>query len=218
MNISTEIYKKVYICHQKGKVYLVNQLAERIESLKYSTFSMLTDDERIGVSSAPTYSMENIPKGHAIYLETLDGWEDGSIYYQLKSLKTANINFNEELTLKEKKLSGMLKLPPLANVVIEKISTENAFTIDISKNTINQLYWLAEELQSYTDLTGNRFDTENAQRRLFPMASHLKTLQNDDLQSLYDEMLEQLEMPAFFNKNDFSTKVDKFYGMIERLR
>jgi len=32
----------------------------------------------------------------------------------------------------------------------------------MKKQNINELYWLAEELKPYTDLTGDRFDIDNA--------------------------------------------------------
>lgn len=85
----------------------------------------------------------------------------------------------------------------------------------MDKKNINELYWLAEELQAYTDLTGDRFDIDNAQRRLFPMQSFIDKINSPELQILYDELTGLLEIAAFFDKVAFSEKVDELYQILE---
>jgi hypothetical protein len=85
----------------------------------------------------------------------------------------------------------------------------------MDKKNINELYWLAEELKSYTDLTGDRFDIDNAQRRLFPMQIFISNINSTELQKLYDELSDLLEVAAFFDKNAFSEKVDELYQILE---
>jgi len=211
-------YNKIEIIIQHKKVYLVNKLDESINELIYSTFSMLTTDEVIGVSAAPHYQIQNIPAGHAVYLETLDGWEDGAIYYQMTSLKTISISFQETFTLKQKPLSGLVKLPPLANCKIEKIKSDKGFVVNTNdKKAINKLYWLAEELKSYTDLTGDRFDTEKAQVILWKMNPILSKNNFSKIHTIQKNLLGRLEIPMFFDKMAFSEKVDELYEILEEM-
>ncbi len=217
--MNTTIQENVYIAIQHNKVFLVNRLEEPIEELIYSTYMVLTVDETIGVSDAPHYQIKNIPAGHAVLLEVLDGWEDGSIHYEMVILKSANQNLNESQSLKQKKLSGLIKLPPLADCNIEKISVDDGFTVDLNnKDDINTLYWQVEELKSYTDLTGNRFDIDNAQKRLWQMHPVLKKGNFPAEQKLYEELSELLETAMFFDKVAFSEKVDELFSLLENKR
>ena len=218
-NIEVKIYKSVYICIQHKKVYLINKLSELISELRYSTFSMLTLDDQIGVSSAPHYKILNIPAGQAMYLETLDGWEDGSIYYQLESIKTASFSHDKSFILNQKQLSGMIALPPLAGCNVEKINTSEGFILNIdNKKAINELYWCAEDLKAYTDLTGNHFDTEKAQVKLWKMNPILSKNDFPKIQRLQNNLLGRLEIPMFFDKAEFSGKVDELYNTLELLK
>ena len=206
------LYNQIEIIIQRGMVYLVNKLDESINTLVYSTFSMLTTDNEIGISDTPNYQIQNIPAGHAVYLETLDGWEDGAIYYSLVSLETASISINESFSLKQKALSGLVKLPQLANCLIEKLHSTAGFIVKINnKKAMNELYWLAEELKSYTDLTGDRFDTEKAEAKLWKMNPILSENDFPEIQKLQKNLLGRLEIPMFFDKKAFSEKVDELY-------
>ena len=85
-------------------------------------------------------------------------------------MKTASIASKESFSLKQKPLSGLVTLPPLADCKIEKINTEKGFIVNTNdKKAVNELYWLTEELKAYTDLTGSQFDTEKAQVKLWKM-------------------------------------------------
>ncbi len=86
------------------------------------------------------------------------------------------------------------------------------------KDAINHLYWSVEELKSYTDLTGNRFDIDNAQRRLWQMNPILKKHDFPNIQKLYNDLDELLEYAAFFDKIEFSKKVDELYELLVRVR
>lgn len=215
-----KLSEKLTIIIQQGKVYLSNQLTESIEELVYSTFSMVTMDDDIAISDAPHYQIQNIPAAHAVYLETLDGWEDGAIYYNLVSLKTASILSEEGFQLKEKKLSGLIKLPPLANCTIEKIKSDKGFIASVgdatNRSIINELYWLAEDLKAYTDLTGSYFDTEKAEMKLWKMNSILSKNNLPKIQKLQKNLLEQLEIPMFFDKEEFSEQVDELYELLKK--
>ncbi|MGB0863738.1 MAG: hypothetical protein ACPG19_02085 [Saprospiraceae bacterium] len=214
-----QLYNKIEILIQRKKVYLVNKLDETIEQLAYSTFSMVTTDNQVGVSDAPNYQIQNIPAGHAIYLETLDGWEDGVIYYDLVSLKTASISINKGFSLKQKPLSGLIPLPPLANCSVEKISSQKGFIVNTNgKKAINELYWLAEELKAYTDLVGGHFDTEKAQTKLWKMNSILSKNDFPKVQALQNNLLGRLEIPMFFEKDEFSKKIDELYELLEKMK
>lgn len=83
------------------------------------------------------------------------------------------------------------------------------------KNTINQLYWLAEELKSYTDLTGERFDIDNAQRRLWTMNPILKENDLSDIQHYYNELDDLLKDTFGFDKSVFSQKVNQLFSLLE---
>ncbi|MFT5834830.1 MAG: hypothetical protein ACI97N_002470, partial [Cognaticolwellia sp.] len=77
----------------------------------------------------------------------------------------------------------------------------------MNKKVITELYWLAEDLLAYTDLTMDRFDIENAQNRLWKMRPILSQNDLPNIQKLYDEMTEQLEVSSFFKKADFAENV-----------
>ena len=214
-----QLYNKIQIIIQHKKVYLANKLDEPIERLVYSTFSMLTMDNDIGISDAPHYQIQHIPAGHIVHLETLDGWEDGSIYYTLVSLKTASITSKESFSLKQKPLSGLVALPPLADCKIEKINTEKGFIVNTNdKKAVNELYWLAEELKAYTDLTGSQFDTEKAQVKLWKMKPILSKNDFPKVQAIQHNLLGRLEIPMFFEKEAFSEKVDELYQLLEKMK
>lgn len=218
MDSTKELYNKIEILIQHKKVYLVNKLDEIINSLVYNTFSMVSIDNEIGISDAPHYQIQDIPAGHAIYLETLDGWEDGSIYYQVISVKTASIALQDAFTLKQKVRSGLIKLPPIANCSIEKLHSTSGFIVHTNvPETVNELYWLAEELKSYTDLTGSRFDIDNAQKRLFPMRPIMEKIDSHQIQELYNEITELLENSMPFDKIIFSKKIDAFYEILAKM-
>lgn len=85
----------------------------------------------------------------------------------------------------------------------------------MTKEAINELYWHAEELLSYTHLTGNRFDLDNAQHRLWRMQSILKAHNLPEIQSLYDAMNEQLEMVMSFDKLSFTENIEALYAILE---
>lgn len=217
--MNTTIQKNVFIIIQHNKVFLVNQLEEPIKELVYSTYSVVTIDDTIGISDAPHYRIENIPFGHSVLLEVLDAWEDGSIHYELVALKSVTHSLNTSQPLKQKKLSGLIKLPPQANCIVEKSSVDSGFIVDLNQqDEINKLYWQVEELKSYTDLTGNRFDIDNAQRRLWLMYSILKKGNFPAAQKLYDELNELLEVAMFFDKVAFSEKVNQLFKLIETKR
>jgi hypothetical protein len=86
----------------------------------------------------------------------------------------------------------------------------------MDKEKLNELYWLAEELKAYTDLTGERFDVEDAQNRLWKMKPTLSALNLEAVQQLYDELEGQLETPMFFDKSAFAEKVDAYYELLEK--
>jgi len=86
------------------------------------------------------------------------------------------------------------------------------------KEAIKQLYFLAEELKSYTDLTGSRFDIDNAQRRLWLMQAIVKKNDLSDINSLYDTLSEQLDVPSFFDKVSFSKSLDDLYTLLHSMK
>jgi len=87
----------------------------------------------------------------------------------------------------------------------------------MNKKVITELYWLAEDLLAYTDLTMDRFDIENAQNRLWKMRPILSQNDLPNIQKLYDEMTEQLEVSSFFKKADFAENVQKMYDALENI-
>ena len=217
-----QLYSKVKIIIRRKQVYLINKLDEPIESLVYNTFSVLTTDDAIGVSSSTHFKIYDIPAGHAVYLETLDGWEDGAIHYNLVALKTATVSLEKEFSLNKKPLSGLIKLPPIAKCRIEKIEVTDGFVVEINqeidKKTVNELYWLAEDLKAYADLTGSHFDTEKAQTKLWKMNPILSKFDFPKIQKLQNNLLGRLEIPMFFDKEEFSAKVDELYGLLEEMK
>lgn len=84
---------------------------------------------------------------------------------------------------------------------------------------MKELYWLAEELQSYTHLTGDRFDIESAYRRLWPMKPHIATISDADVQKkvqeYYNEMDEILDLPMCFDKQQFEKTIDALVVLLE---
>lgn len=126
-----DIIRYVQIHIRGYEVFLVNLMEESIEELSYCTFSIFTTDDEIVTSEIPHYQIQNIPAKHAIHLETLDGMEDGAIYYQMNSLKFGDFIFNEKINLNPKKKSGMTKSFPLANCPIVKVKTEASSVVKI---------------------------------------------------------------------------------------
>lgn len=88
----------------------------------------------------------------------------------------------------------------------------------MNKKAITELYWLAEDLLAYTDLTMDRFDIENAQNRLWKMRPILSQTDLPNIQKLYDEMMEQLEVSSFFAKADFAENVRELYDVLEDMK
>ncbi len=216
-----QLYSKIEIIIQHGNVYLHNKSEENIEELIYETAAMLTMDITIVISSIPCYQITQIPSKQAVFLEKLTGWEDGKISYYLAKVKTETITFEGTMTLKMRKLSGIVSLPKIADCKIIKLSSQDGFVVDIEKmnnGTINELYWLAEELKAYTDLMGSHFDTEKAQTKLWKMNSILSKNDFPKVQELQNNLLGRLEIPMFFDKAEFSKKVDELYELLEKLK
>lgn len=126
-----DIIQKIQIHIRGYEIYLVNLFEESIEELSYCTFSIFTTDDEIVTSEIPHYQIQKIPSKHAVHLETLDGMEDGTIYYQLNSLKFGDFIFDEKINLDAKKKSGMTKLLPIADCPIVKIKTEASSIVKI---------------------------------------------------------------------------------------
>ena len=220
-NLSTQLYQQIEIIIQKGKVYLHNKTAEMIEELVYETASMLTTDDVIAVSATPTYQIMNIPPNKAVLLEILDGWEDGKISYYLTKVKTKTIDFQGNINLKIKYLSGMIALPQIVDGEIVKLGSKDGFVVDTAAkadNPVNDLYWLAEDLLAYTDLTGEQFDTEKAQLKLWKMNSILSKNDFPKVQELQENLLGRLEIPMFFEKEEFAAKVNELYQLLMKMK
>ena len=83
---------------------------------------------------------------------------------------------------------------------------------------MNELYWLAEDLVAYTDLTGNHFDIEKAQIKLWKMRLILAKNDFPKIQNLYGELEDSLVFPAFFDKPDFAEKVNELYQLLEKTK
>jgi hypothetical protein len=83
------------------------------------------------------------------------------------------------------------------------------------KDLNNQLYWLAEELKSYTDLSEERFDISHAQKRVWSMNPILKNNDLPDVQDYYNELDELLENALLFDKLVFSEKVNQLFSLLE---
>lgn len=207
--IKEQLYHKIEIITQEGKVYLVNKLNESISALVYNTSPMATRNNEIGISDVSHYQVQDIPVGYAVEIETLDGAKEDSICYQITAVETASIAFKGTFIVKQKAFSGVIKLLKIADCTIKKINLVD------DETAINKLYWLAEDLKSYTDLTGGRFDIDHAQRRLFPMQTILEKVDLPQVQALYNEVIELLEVAAFFDKMAFSQKVDELYQFLE---
>jgi hypothetical protein len=216
-NLETQLYQNIIVLIQRGNVYLHNKLGETIEELIYETTSMFTTDDVIAVSSTPSYKIVNIRSNTAVFLEILDGWDDGKVSYYLTKVKTKTIDFQDQMGLKTKQLSGMVKLPQIIDCEVVKLNSKEGFIVDFNKKAINELYWLAEELQAYTHLTGSRFDLDNAQNRLWRMQPILKANDFPEIQRLFDVINEQLEMVMAFDKLAFTENVENLYGILEKI-
>lgn len=219
-NLSTQLYQQIQIIIQKGKVYLHNKSAETIEELTYETTSMFTADDVIAVSSTPSYKINGISPNTAVLLEILDTWEDGKVSYYLTKVKTESIDFQGSINLKIKHLSGLVALPQIVDCVVVKLGSTDGFVVDLEeKNTdvVNELYWLAEDLLSYTDLTGNIFDTEKAQVKLWKFNPVLKKYSFPEIDKLQNNLLGRLEIPMFFDKEAFREKVYELYQLLEKM-
>ena len=220
-NLSTQLYQQIEIIIQKGKVYLHNKSDEMIEELIYETTSMLTTDDLIAVSATPTYQITNIPPDKVILLEILDGWEDGKISYYLTKVKSKTIDFQGSINLKIKSLSGVIALPQIVDGEIVKLGSKDGFVADTAAkadNPVNALYWLAEDLLAYTDLTGERFDTEKAQLKLWKMNPILSKNNFPKVQKLQENLLGRLEIPMFFEKEEFAATVNELYQLLMKMK
>jgi hypothetical protein len=213
-----QIHQQVIIVIQSGNVYLHNKLSEPIDSLIYETFSMVTSDDIVGISSSPTYKIQNIPSNQVVLLEVLDRWEDGQIYYNLLALNSSTIHFEGKLSFKTKRLSGMFTLPQTAVIEKIKLSSTSGFIVDMNPKTINNLYWIVEDLMAYTDLTGDHFDIEKAQFKLWKMKPFLSEFENSDITNIYEQLNTSLENSAFFDKNAFTTITTNLFNNLEELR
>lgn len=213
-----QIQQQVTIIIQSRKVYLYNQLSESIDTLIYETFSMVTADELVGISSSPKYKIQNIPPKKVILLEELDGWEDGQIYYTLLVLSSSTINFEGKVALKTKRLSGMITLPEIATAEKVKLSSAPGFTVNVNQKSIENLYWIAEDLLAYTDLTGDRFDIEKAQFKIWKMKPFLVDFENSEIENLYYQLDSSLENAIFFDKKAFTTLVNDLFNTLEKRR
>lgn len=220
-HISRKLYQQIQIIIQKGKVYLHNKSDETIESLIYETTSMFTVDEMIAVSATPSYQITNIPFNKAVLLEVLDGWEDGKPSYYLTKVNTKSVAFEGNINLKITHLSGMFALPQIVDCAIVKLGSTDGFIVDMEKkdtNSVNELYWLAEDLLAYTDLTGEQFDTEKAQVKLWKMNPILSKNDFPKVQELQNNLLGRLEIPMFFDKLAFAEKVNELYQSLEKMK
>lgn len=220
-NLSTQLYQQFQIIIQKGKVYLHNKSAETIKELIYETAVMLTTDEMIAVSATPSYKITNIPPNKAVLLEILDGWEDGKLSYYLTKVKSKTIDFQGSIDLKIKSLSGLIALPQIVDCAVVKLGSIDGFIVDTNETdtkSVNELYWLAEDLLAYTDLTGERFDTEKAQLKLWKMNPILSKNKFSNVEALQQNLLGQLEIPMFFDKTEFAERVNELYQLLEKIR
>lgn len=86
------------------------------------------------------------------------------------------------------------------------------------KDICKEIYWDVEELKSYTDLSGERFDIDSAQRRLWKMNPILKTNPEHPAKEIYNTLDEMLEYPPGFDKRAFSEQVDLLYELVEKER
>jgi hypothetical protein len=88
----------------------------------------------------------------------------------------------------------------------------------MNKQAIKELYWFTEDLQAYTDLTGNHFDIEKAQSKLWKMNPILTHNDLPEIQNLYDELLDALEIPSFFDKAAFAEMVEALSELLESMQ
>lgn len=131
---TTNLFQQILIIIQKRKVYLYNQSDETIDELTYETMTMLTMDDVIAVSAAPQYLITEIPPNTVVLLEVLDGWEDGKPSYYLTKFKSQNIDFQGNMSLKIRKLSGMIALPKIADRAVIKVGTTDGFSINTNRD------------------------------------------------------------------------------------
>jgi hypothetical protein len=130
-DLTTQLFKNIEILIQRGNVYLHNKMDETIEELIYETASTFTTDEEIVVSSIPSYQILNIPPNTAIFLEKLDGWDDGKVSYYLTKVKTEMVDFEGSFVLKSKPLSGMVRLPQIADCELVKLGSTDGYVIKL---------------------------------------------------------------------------------------
>ena len=71
---------------------------------------------------------------------------------------------------------------------------------------------------AYTDLTGNYFDIEKAQIKLWKMNPILKKNDFPNIQNLYHQLDEMLEITALFDKPIFAEKVNELYQLLEKMK
>lgn len=83
---------------------------------------------------------------------------------------------------------------------------------------MDELYWFAEDLLAYTDLTGNYFDIEKAQIKLWKMNPILKKNDFPNIQNEYNQLDEMLEITALFDKPIFAEKVNELYQLLEKMK
>ncbi|MFT6936640.1 MAG: hypothetical protein ACJA1N_000939 [Saprospiraceae bacterium] len=133
----TELYQNIQILIQKGSVYLYNKTSETIEELIYETTSMFTTDDVIAISSTPKYQINNILSNTAVLLEILDGWEDGKPSYYLTKVETKTIDFQGNMNLRIKNLSGFVTLPKIVTHEITKLETKEGFIINTNEKIKN---------------------------------------------------------------------------------
>jgi len=132
-DLETQLSQNIVIIIQNKKVYLYNKMDKAITELIYETASMFTTDDVIVVSSMPRYEILNIPPNSAVFLEILDGWEDGIISYYLTKVKTETIDFEGSISLKDRSLSGMIRLPQIADCKLVKLSSKNGYVMKLNE-------------------------------------------------------------------------------------
>ena len=87
----------------------------------------------------------------------------------------------------------------------------------MDKITTNKLYWFVEELYSYTDFIGNRFDIDSAQQRLLPIKLIVEKHDLPKIKALYNSLEKQFEKPTSFNRSTFSRKVNELYNIASEM-
>lgn len=87
----------------------------------------------------------------------------------------------------------------------------------MDKITTNKFYWLVEELFSYTELIGNRFNIDSTQERLLPIKPILEEHDLPEIETLYNNLEKQFEKPASFDRMTFSRKVNELYSIASKM-